>query len=138
MIAFYGGQYLFELWKNKERLFQFAHSSPVMNNYYCSNTELCYMVEGNKESESFIYLVKPYKQQFYRILCPFSSSKEVKLFVNNEIIVMAQNRTLKAIMLKDLINHDKTSYYYEETLSNFSINSANQAKEAPLTLKENL
>lgn len=51
---------------------------------------------------------------------------------------MAQNRTLKAIMLKDLINHDKTSYYYEETLSNFSINSANQAKEAPLTLKENL
>jgi len=138
MVAFYGGQYLFQLWKNKERLFQFAHSTPVMNNYYCSNTELCYMVEGNKESESFIYLVKPYKQQFYRILCPFSSSKEVKLFVNNEIIVMAQNRTLKAIMLKDLINHDKTSYYYEETLSNFSINSANQAKEAPLTLKENL
>ena len=74
MVAFYGGQYLFQLWKNKERLFQFAHSTPVMNNYYCSNTELCYMVEGNKESESFIYLVKPYKQQFYRILCPFSSS----------------------------------------------------------------
>ena len=32
-----------------------------MDNYYCSNTELCYMVEGSDESESFIQLVKPYK-----------------------------------------------------------------------------
>jgi hypothetical protein len=72
------------------------------------------MVEGTNESESFIQLVKPYKQQFCRILCPFASSKEVKLFVNNEVLLMAQKRTLKAIMLKDLANCDKTSYFYEE------------------------
>jgi len=42
---------------------------------------------------------------------------------------MAQKRTLKAVMLKDLINCDKTSFYYEETLNNFSINSTNQTKE---------
>jgi len=51
---------------------------------------------------------------------------------------MAQKRTLKAIMLKDLTNHDKTSYYYEETLCSFSINSTNQTKEVPLTMKESL
>lgn len=100
-----------------------------MSNYYCSHTELCYMTESGDDSQSFIYLVKPYKSQFHRILCPFPSTKEVKLFVNNEVLVMAQKRTLKAVMLKDLINCDKTSFYYEETLNNFSINSTNQTKE---------
>lgn len=37
---------------------------------------------------------------------------------------MAQKRTIKAIMLKDLANCDKTSYFYEEAITSFSINQS--------------
>ena len=41
-------------------------------------------------------------------------------------------------MLKDLTNSDKTSYYYEEAQTSFSINSAVQTKETSPVLQENM
>jgi len=46
------------------------------------------MTDGTDESDCFIYLIKPYKKQFFRILSPFETSQEVKLFVNNEVLLM--------------------------------------------------
>lgn len=47
------------------------------------------MDEGEKAGESYIYLVKPYKEQFFRILNPYPTTKDVKLFVNSDILVIA-------------------------------------------------
>lgn len=55
--------------------------------------------------------------------------------MNNDVLLIAQKRTLKAIMLKDLVNCDKVSYFFEEAPTSYSINSAGgQAKEAPSPL----
>lgn len=73
------------------------------------------MTESEKEkSQNFVYIVKPFKQQFGRILIPFESVKDVKLFINNEILIMARDKTIEAVKLEDLVNMNTTSFYYEE------------------------
>jgi len=47
------------------------------------------MDAGEKGTESYIYIVKPYKEQLFRIQNPFPNTKDVKLFVNSDILVIA-------------------------------------------------
>jgi hypothetical protein len=112
LAQYLGGRYLVQIWKNKERLFQFVHSSAV-SSHYCSARELCYTVEHDQNSQTFVYLVKPYKQEFARVLLPFAHIDQVKLFVNSEFLLMSQGRTLKCVRMRDLVNPHTVSYYCE-------------------------
>lgn len=62
LVKFFGGTFLFQIWKNKKRLYQYAHNSPVRKNIFCSKTELAYMIED--DPQDFVFLVHPFKQQF--------------------------------------------------------------------------
>jgi hypothetical protein len=44
LATYLGGRYLVQIWKHKERLFQFVHSTPI-NSHYCAAQQVCYTVE---------------------------------------------------------------------------------------------
>lgn len=86
---FFGGKFLLQIWKGKERLFQQVHDSRIRENIFCSKTECVYMLQ--KDSKPFIYTVFPFKKQATKILTPFETSENIKLYCNDEILLIAQH-----------------------------------------------
>jgi hypothetical protein len=84
---FFGdGKYLMQIWRNKKRLFQHVHDYDIKN-IYLNKTELAYVLnmpktKGEVQSKqfdnhlNFIYVVKPFTQDFKRIKNPFSEESQ--------------------------------------------------------------
>ena len=67
-----------------------------------------------EQSQNFVYLIKPFKAQaFARILLPYDSVENVKLFVNSEVLLMARDSELSMLHVDSLTHIDTTAYYRE-------------------------
>ncbi|CDW78608.1 wd-40 repeat protein [Stylonychia lemnae] len=106
LIDFYGGQYLFQIWKNKERLFQHAHQSQVCQ-FYGTKTEIVYLTEGERQN---IIIIRPYLNQQLEIVNPFFNSEGVKLFVNDEYLIVSQENKLMGISLEQILEMNNVVY----------------------------
>lgn len=74
------------------------------------------MVQPGKSPRNYVYLIKPFKAQaFARILLPFDSVENVKLFVNSEVLLMAKDSELAMLRLDSLQNMNTTSYYMQHS-----------------------
>eukprot|EP00347_Sterkiella_histriomuscorum_P014566 403360392 len=130
LIDFYGGSYLFQVWKNKERLYQHIHQSKV-SEFYGSKTEIVYLTEGDQQN---IIIIQPFLKQVLQIQNPFYKSTGVKLFVNDEHLLASKQNKLIGISLDEIkrsmksnVKSDPLLEYendFEQLITNYDLSTS--------------